>query len=265
MGGVAPKVSVVLAVNRDDGYLCEAIASILSQSLADFELIIIANCCNELLWSTLQEFEDSRIILRRTSIGQLPFNLNVAVELAKARYIARMDADDVCEPNRLEKQFLYLEKHRDIDVVGSEYTHIDGAGRFIGRPRPLKLTNTAIIRQLPFESCMPHPTVMFRRDAVLAVGGYAYGLYAEDWDLWLRMARSGKRFANIDEPLLRYRIHPAQSTSSSAARRNTANVVGLLVRELIITGRIVFVFGIVKFLISTIFRHAVARVRARNA
>jgi glycosyltransferase involved in cell wall biosynthesis len=260
-----PKVSVILAVNRDDGFLSQAIQSVLTQTLQELELIVVANCCSDELWQTLQAIDDPRVVPFRTSVGQLPFNLNLAIEHARAAYIARMDADDICEPQRLKCQFQFLETHPDIDIVGSNYCHIDGSGHKIGFPSPLNLTHEQIARRLPFESCMPHPTVMFRRASVLEVGGYAYGLYAEDWDLWLRMARRGKRFANIEERLLQYRIHVAQSTSHTALRRNIANVVGLLTREMILTGRIAFAFGICSYLAGTLSRAAVAHMRRKHA
>jgi glycosyltransferase involved in cell wall biosynthesis len=260
-----PRVSVVLAVNRDDGFLDEAVASVLNQTFRDFEFIIVANCCSDELWERLQAIPDSRVVPVRTAVGQLPFNLNVAIDRARGEYIARMDADDVCEPERFERQLQYLDANRDVDVLGSSYIHIDGSGRHVGNPRRLKLTHKQIDRSLPFESCMPHPTVMFRRTAVLSVGGYAYGLYAEDWDLWLRMARRGLRFANLPEPLLQYRIHAGQSTSHATLRRNMANVVGLLVREMVLSGRVAFIAGVCSYVSSTLFRALVAKLRNRHA
>jgi glycosyltransferase involved in cell wall biosynthesis len=265
MSETRPDVSVILAVNKDDGYLAEALSSVLEQTHRNLELIIVANRCSDALWTYLQNQRDARIILVRTNIGQLPFNLNVGIERASSPFVARMDADDICEPHRIEKQLQFLTEHPEVDVVGSEYSHIDEKGQAIGRPARLHYTHDAIVRRLPFESCMPHPTVMFRRDAVLSVGGYAYGLYAEDWDLWLRMARSGKRFANISERLLRYRIHQAQSTSHSTLRRNMANVIGLLVREFIITGRFAFLGGLCNFIGGSALRASVAKLRQKHA
>lgn len=265
MTGIIPDVSVILAVNKDDGYLADALQSVLDQTHENLELIVVANRCSDELWNYLKSLDDPRIVLLRTDIGQLPFNLNLAIEHAKADFVARMDADDICKPNRIARQLAFLKDNPGIDVVGSEYSHIDESGQKIGRPGKLHYSHEEISRHLPYESCLPHPTVMFRRNAVLSVGGYAYGLYAEDWDLWLRMARSGRRFANINECLLQYRIHSAQSTSHSTLRRNMANVVGLLVRELILTGRVAFVAGICNFIGGSIFRATVAMLRQKRA
>jgi glycosyltransferase involved in cell wall biosynthesis len=265
MQGNSPGVSVILAVNKDDGFLAEALSSVLNQTYRDLELIVVANCCSDSLWNYLQGLNDPRIVLVRTHIGQLPFNLNIGIEKAMAPYVARMDADDICEPNRIERQLHFLCSHPDVDVVGTEYSHINEAGKHIGYPRTLNYTHDTIVKRLPFESCIPHPTVMFRRDAVLSVGGYAYGLYAEDWDLWLRMARGGKRFANMNERLLRYRIHQGQSTSHSTLRRNMANVIGLLVRELVLTGRMAFMGGLCKFIFESLLRAFVSVLRRKYA
>jgi glycosyltransferase involved in cell wall biosynthesis len=260
-----PDVSVILAVNKDDGFLTDALHSVLNQTHRNLELIVVANRCTDSLWKFLESFDDPRIVLFRTSIGQLPFNLNLAIEHARAPFVARMDADDICEPHRLERQLEFFKENPDIDVLGAEYIHIDESGRSIGKPRKLKHSHEEISRRLPYESCMPHPTVIFRRDAVLSVGGYAYGLYAEDWDLWLRMVRNGKRFSNLKEPLLRYRIHDAQSTAHSTLRRNMANVISLLVRELILTGRIAFAAGLCNFIGGSILRASVSVLRRTRA
>ncbi|UFS55404.1 glycosyltransferase [Comamonadaceae bacterium M7527] len=244
-----PIVSVVLAVNRDDGFLKSAIESVLTQSMASLELLIIANNCSDELWVNLQKeaVKDARVRLLRTPLGQLPYNLNVGLHHARGEFIARMDADDIALPQRLERQLCFLRDNPAISVVGGNYQIIDEHDKVIDRPVPLRLDPERIHERLPFETCMGHPSVMMRRADVLKVGGYAYGLFAEDWDLWLRMRRAGMRFANIPDLVLRYRIHSGQSTSLQAWRRNMANVQALLLRELILTGN-------PKFLLS-MFRH----------
>lgn len=244
-----PLVSVILAVNRDDGFLASAIESVLAQSMANFEFLIIANNCSDELWTNLQEraVKDARLRPLRTPLGQLPYNLNFGLHHARSEFIARMDADDISLPQRLERQLCFLRDNPAISVVGGSYENIDEHDKVIGRPVLLQLDPKRIHERLPFETCMAHPSVMMRRADVLKVGGYAYGLFAEDWDLWLRMRRAGMRFANLPDLVMRYRIHSGQSTSLHAWRRNMANVQALLLRELILTGN-------PKFLLS-MFRH----------
>nr|PZN76961.1 MAG: glycosyl transferase [Pseudomonadota bacterium] len=260
---LVPVVSVILPVNRDDGFLFQAIESVLHQTLRDLELIIVANRCSDEVWSALGQIGDPRVRLLRSDIGQLPFNLNLGIEHARGSYIARMDADDIAHPERLEIQRRYLDEHPDVAAVGSWYEHIDEQGRRRGMPAPLPLTPEAVRRRLPFESCLPHPTVMARKSALLAVGGYAYGLFAEDWDLWLRLSRAGYRLANIDQVLLSYRIHSNQSTGLRSLRRNIGNVLALHVREFVIQGRPVFFLGAFYYVGSTLLRALISWLRNR--
>lgn len=243
-----PTVSVVMAVNRDDGYLSMAIDSILNQSLPDIELLVIANNCSDELWAGLQALsaQDMRLRPIRTPLGQLPYNLNVGLHQARGEFIARMDADDLALPLRLERQLHFLQANHNISVVGGCYEHIDERGCIIGHPTKLRFNPEEIHARMPYESCMPHPTVMMRRADVLKVGGYAYGLYAEDWDLWLRMRRAGMCFANLSDIVLHYRIHAGQSTSLQATRRNMANVQALLLRELILSGNPKFLLSMLR-------------------
>lgn len=260
---VFPVVSVVMAVNRDDGFLGLAIKSVLAQSMASLEFLVIANNCSDDLWSDLQQLaaRDSRLRPLRTPLGQLPYNLNVGLHHARGEFIARMDADDIALPDRLDRQLSFLRANPAISVVGGSYENIDEHGRVIGRPAALLLDPDRIHARLPFESCMAHPTVMMRRADVLKVGGYAYGLFAEDWDLWLRMRRAGMRFGNLPEMVLRYRIHSGQSTSLQARRRNMANVQALLLRELILTGNPRFLLSMLRHFGFQYMRLAVALVR----
>lgn len=259
----APCVSVVMAVNRDDGFMASAIDSVLAQSVRNIELLVIANNCSEELWSHLNLLaaQDNRLRPLRTPLGQLPYNLNVGLHHARGEFVARMDADDVALPERLERQLRYLRSNSGISVVGGGYEHIDESGSVIGRPTSLRTDPDKIHARLPFESCMPHPTVMMRRADVIKVGGYAYGLYAEDWDLWLRMRRAGMRFANLPDLVLHYRIHAGQSTSLQATRKNMANVQALLLRELILTGNPKFALSMLRHFGFECLRLIVASAR----
>jgi GT2 family glycosyltransferase len=130
------------------------------------------------------------------------------VREARAPLVAWLDADDVALPGRLAKQAAFLDAHPDVAVAGSWLELIDEKGRTLGyRCYP---TNDAAIRAaLPRFNPIPQPGVMARREALLAAGGYVErpdGV-CEDYDLWCRLARTGARFANLPEPLTRYRIH----------------------------------------------------------
>lgn len=240
-----PVVSVLLPVSRDDGYLLEAIDSILNQTYKNIEVIIIANNCAADVINRIKGVNDRRIKLLELSIGQIPHALNHGIEAASGEYIARMDADDLSNPSRIEVQLKHLLENPDVDLIGSHYEYIDECGNHIGYPRLNAVTNSQIKKRLPYESCIPHPTVMAKKECLIKNAGYCYGLFAEDWDLWLRLSRAGVIMEVIRPSLLKYRIHGNQSISSKNFYRNNGYVLGLLMREFMITKRGAFLFGMV--------------------
>lgn len=203
-----PAVSVVMGTwQTPPAYLREAIRSVLAQTYHSFELIIVEDPSSYSAADVLDEFSDPRIRHRlRKGRGQLTTALREGMEMARAPLIARLDADDICLPNRLAVQVGYLNDHPDVAVVGSRISIIDEEGKIIGR-RPLPLSHEEIAHALRRYNCMSHPTVMFRRAAAEEVGGYDPGTPIEDYDLWCRLLVAGHRFANVEEELVRYRFH----------------------------------------------------------
>ena len=129
-----------------------------------------------------------------------------------------MDADDIARPNRLCQQLEVLSRHPTAAVVGSNCQVIDRVGHVLRTVR-MPSTSAAIREALQQTNCMAHPTVLMRRDAVMAVGGYRRAcLHCEDYDLWLRLAEHHD-LLNIDEPLLLYREHLAQLTWQHVEQR----------------------------------------------
>lgn len=208
-----PLVSVAMPVYRQQPALArEAVESVLRQTFSDFEFIIVEDPSEQTLEGWIQELGDARIRYylnpHRTTLVQ---QRQQALELARGEFVAVFDSDDVCEPQRLQKQFHYLEHNPQIDVLGSQLIIIDGNGRpFASRNYPLE--HDQIMSALPIYCPLAQPAVMFRRQAVLAAGGYEYGRYfgVEDYELWCRLAKRGAKFANLDEALLRYRMQPGQ-------------------------------------------------------
>jgi glycosyl transferase family 2 len=229
-----PLVSVVMPVHDGAAFLRPAIDSILRQTCRDFELVVIDDGSGDGTPAILAEAAraDPRVrLLRRDRRGAgLTVALGEACAAARGRYLARMDADDVAVPERLDRQVAELEAHRDLAVLGS-------AMRFLGRAGPLDriLRHPAgpsgLRRHLERANCIAHPTVMMRRGAYEEAGGYRRAfLHAEDYDLWLRIAERHD-LANLPEPLLDYRVHERQisfahvaeqATYALAARRSAA-------------------------------------------
>lgn len=214
-------LSVLFCVNRSNPHLRAAINSVLMQTHEDFEFLIGANACSDEFFAELSGITaDPRVRIFRTQLPQLAFTLNYLVEQARGNWFIRMDADDVCESHRFARlrQAIDTGEH---DVIGSWATLIDANDHVIGQFRPPKETR-AIRRKLLFSNPIAHPTVAFSRSFLLQMRGYLGGYVSEDLDLWLRAVRSGARLVNIDEPLLRYRMHLGQVSRSRLGYAETA-------------------------------------------
>lgn len=207
-----PTVTVLLPAYNAAGWLCAAVQSVLTQSFRDFELVVIDDGSKDATPDVLATYSDPRIrIVRHETNRGLVAALNHGIDVAEGRYIARMDADDVAHPRRLERQVQFLEKCHNVGICGTWF-------RAVGRGRPSASRppthHDEISALLFFRSAFGHPTVMFRR-ALLDQGGLRYDTrarHAEDFDLWVR-ARERTRFANLPKYLLDYRTHASQTSA----------------------------------------------------
>ena len=211
-----PKVSVVMPVYSSEKYVGEAIESILVQTYKDFELIVIDDCSKDSSAKIIEKYtNDSRVhfIKNETNQGFL-YGLNKGIELAKGEYIARLDDDDVCYPTRLEKQIEYLEKNRDVVLVG---THIDllQNGKYIAKEKAPINEKNEIKFSLPFGNYLiAHSSFMMRKE-VLTENNIIYEKFVQtpDYNMLCNMSRVGDLYC-LDEPLCAWRIHEAQSTQT---------------------------------------------------
>jgi glycosyltransferase involved in cell wall biosynthesis len=185
----------------------QAVDSILSQTIPDLELLIVEDPSPRPAGPLLAEYRDPRIRhLLRPIKGTIVESLNDGLAEARAPWIARADADDVCENDRLGKQLAFVREHPEIDVLGSQIAVMDGEGTVRGT-RDYPLGHEEIVRGLARYNTLAHPSVLYRRETVLEAGGYR-GFFTEDYELWSRLARQGARFANHPEALVRYRVIP---------------------------------------------------------
>lgn len=208
---MTPRVSVLVPVWRPDlRFLREAIESVRAQTLADWELLLVEDPPASDAAALVASFADPRIRhVVRESRSALPDALNEGLRLCRAPYVARLDGDDVCMPERLAIQAAHLDANPRTAVVGSRTTIIDGDGNVIGvRKDPTGADDVAAAMRR--YNCIAHPSVMFRRDVVLDAGGYAK-TSPEDYDLWCRLMVAGHRLENRPEELLRYRFHEGAS------------------------------------------------------
>lgn len=232
--------SVVMCVNRDDGFLTESIISILEQDYNDFEFIVVANNCSDELWEHLLTFQCDRLFLYRTHIGQLTFNLNYAINVSRGDYVVRMDADDISLSNRLSVLNDYISKNNNVDIVGTAAIFIDKDGRDLYRYCP-PIKN--IEKKLLFKNTFVHPTVAIKKTTILSQRGYSGGFQSEDYDFWLRAIRNNNiTLQNIDVVTLKYRINENQSRGSMLAY---AESTSYLLREFILKPSLILFFAVV--------------------
>ena len=213
-----PCVSVLMAVYNGQPYVREAVESILGQTLRDFEFIIINDGSTDGSEELLRQYarQDARIrLIDRENRGFVP-SLNEGLELARGDFVARIDADDVALPHRLEEQAGYLRAHPECVLVGGFWEMMDGKGRAI-RGLRLPVEHAEIDgHQLHGRTSVPHCVATFRREAQRRVGPYNRAFEsAEDLDLWLRLGEVGK-LHNIPRVLMRYREHEGSMSSMRA-------------------------------------------------
>jgi glycosyltransferase involved in cell wall biosynthesis len=206
---VPPDISVLMPIHNGRRHLEASLQSLLDQTLPSWELVAVLDRCTDDTRKILEAAKDDRIRITETSTPGIVAALNHGLQLCRADFVARLDADDICEPFRLAVQYAYLRKRPNVAAVGSSATLIDDDGRVVGR-RIVVSGRARVIRRLLWRNALIHPSVTFRRDIVMSLGGYNLACqWAEDYELWLRLARA-MDVDNIQVPLLRYRVHPAQ-------------------------------------------------------
>lgn len=211
---VTPLLSVLMPVYNASVFLQEAIQSVLDQTFDDFEFIIINDGSIDDSEFIIQRFQDKRIRYVKNDVNiKLIKTLNLGFALARGKYVARIDADDICKTNRFEKQIAYLENHPEIGVLGSHATIIDENNQQIGECI-YPIEHDAIALDLVRYNPMIHPTIMVRTSIVKeeAILFDEHFVHAEDYELWTRLITKTK-FANLADKLLLYRKHSAQISS----------------------------------------------------
>ena len=210
-----PTISILMPVYKTSQYLREAIDSILAQTFTDFELIILNDCSPDNAEEVLDGYDDPRIVryLGEKNSG-LANVLNIGMQMAKGKYIARMDSDDISMPKRLETQVNYLESHPDIDLCSCGMKMFGARNdTWIRESNPEKVKITAL-----FYSPILHASSMWRRESFDKAGlRFRQEMVpAEDYDLWCRALANGMKMVNLPDCLYLYRIHPNQATEDTS-------------------------------------------------
>ena len=204
-----PLVSVVLPVYNCEQYLGDAVESLIAQSFSSFEIIIIDDGSTDRSPDIIGSFNDERIRVFHQANQGLAATLNRGISLARGKYIARQDQDDLSRPDRISLQVAYMEEHPDCVLLGS-WAQIMEVDRLVDRFHRHPVDELMLRYQLLFNNPFVHSSVLLRRSALLQVGGYTTDPNRqppEDYELWSRLSRIGS-MANIGEVLLTYREIP---------------------------------------------------------
>lgn len=198
-----PLISVMMGVYNCASTVEEAVQSIIAQTITDWELIICEDCSSDNTWEVVQRLaeQEPRIVLIRNehNMGLAP-TLNNCLRIARGTYTARMDGDDVCAPDRFEKELAVLENDPNCAVVSCDMLSYDAEGVYGRSNYPEKPEKTDFFRMSPF--C--HAGCMMRKSVLAELGGYNESdsvLRFEDYDLWYRLYKAGYYGRNLSEPL----------------------------------------------------------------
>lgn len=206
---VKPLISVVLPVYNVEPYIKECMDSILNQTIQDFEVIVIDDCSTDSTVAIVESYNDDRIsIIKKEKNKGLIDSLNLGFRLAKGKYLARVDGDDINVLNRFEKQLLFLESNPDVDLCGTWANEFDGNERVL----KYKESHNQIVAELLIKSPICHPSVMLRRQRYLSFSFDKSKKHVEDYDFWARTAWDCKMH-NLQEVLYYYRVHGKQVSS----------------------------------------------------
>jgi glycosyltransferase involved in cell wall biosynthesis len=217
-----PAVSILLPVRNEERFLPAALASLFRQTYPDWELVAVDDGSTDSTPALLAETagRDARVrVILRSAEGLVPA-LNAGLAACRAPLVARMDGDDVCHPRRLERQLAHLAAHPATGLVACGVRHFPrpqvrgGMAAYEAWQNAL-VDHDSILRNIYVESPFAHPSVLFRREIVERAGGYRQLAWAEDYDLWLRLARAGVRFARLPEVLLFWRDRPERLTRTA--------------------------------------------------
>jgi GT2 family glycosyltransferase len=219
---MTPKVTVLLAVHDGEPFVRRCVESVLGQSFADFEFLVIDDASTDATPSILASYDDPRLRVLRNyaNQGQVP-SLNRGLRDARGEYVARIDSDDWCRSERLARQIALLDENPQVGLVGTWMDVVDVRDRPVARLRSTIgdfaefVFHTLIMRVL-----ISHPSAMYRREAVLRGGGYDERTApAEDKDLWRRLLLGRWDARIVPESLVVYRLHHAQLSQTQAANQ----------------------------------------------
>ena len=215
------KISVIMSVYNGEDYLAEAIDSVLAQSFTDFELIIINDCSTDKTADILSHYAslDARVKVHTNEVNlRLPSSLNKAISLAEGKYIARMDADDICLPDRFEKQYAFMEAHPDTALSSCRFMTLKN-GVISSGGCGGKTDNESIKALLLVTNPILHPGIIAKADVIRELGYDKSFTCTEDMELWSRFVMAKCKIEILPEYLMIYRLHDKQITTTTRERQ----------------------------------------------
>jgi len=218
-----PEISVIMSVYNGETYLEEAIRSVINQTFKNWELVVINDCSTDSTAEILERLasEDERIKVHTNEVNlRLPTSLNKAISLSTGKYIARMDADDICIPDRFEKQYKFMEEHKDIALSSCRFMTVKN-GVYASGGAGGRCDNAAIKAMLLVANPILHPGVIAKAEVMKKFNYDTTLTCTEDLELWTRMVMGNQKMAILPECLLIYRLHDKQITSTTLERQHT--------------------------------------------
>jgi hypothetical protein len=236
---LSPSLTVIMPAYNSAHFVTAAVQSVLAQTHSDFEYLIVDDGSVDGTTKLLRDLAsgDPRIHLIEQENRGIVASVNRMIEIARAPFIARMDADDISLPERFARQLEYLGANPHIGAVGAQYVEIDAAGGITDPGIRHPVGPSAVRAQMLVEQPFSNPTVMFRADALRRVGGYreAFG-YCEDYDLFLRLSRVTD-LDNLPDVLLHYRRSPGQMSIANNSQQTQQAVKALFAHKEVLAGR----------------------------
>ena len=215
------KISVIMSVYNGEEYLAEAIDSVLGQSFKDFELIVINDCSTDKTSEILKQYEEAetRVKVHTNEVNlRLPSSLNKAISLAQGKYIARMDADDICLPDRLEKQYAFMEAHPDVALSSCRFMTLKN-GVIASGGCGGKTNHESIKALLLVTNPILHPGIIAKAEVIRELGYDKTFTCTEDMELWSRFVMANHKIEIQPEYLMIYRLHDKQITETTKERQ----------------------------------------------
>ena len=207
-----PKITVLMPAYNAERYIGDAIQSVLKQTFADFELLIVNDGSTDDTVEVIGAFNDPRIVVIYQDNKGIANALNYGLKYARAPFIARFDADDICYPERLQLQYDFMLANPEYSVIGSAADYIDMEGHFLFTHKPPAFNNEEI-QQLKYSVCpFIHSCVFYKKDMVISKGGYNEHAYTfEDHFLWVNILKDQKA-CNLAQSLIKVRLNPESVT-----------------------------------------------------